>query len=152
MNAPVIEWMREEGIADEYITQLDWTKFEWSTASREEVEHITELHARFFKTKTVAEIIAEGIERRGAQIQPMYVLKEAVDHPQLKARGYWQQLEHPELGVTITYPGAFCKPSTTACGSRRRPPLIGEHNLEVYEKELGLSQEEIINLKQNGII
>ena len=33
-----------------------------------------------------------------------------------------------------------------------RPPLIGEHNLEIYQDELGLSREEIQSLKQSGVI
>jgi len=152
MNAPLIEWMKSDGMADDYIIGLDWTKFEWPTASKKDIENITGLHAKFFKTKTIAEIIAEGMDKRGVPVQPMYTLEEVVNHPQLMARNYWQKLEHPELGVTITYPGGFCKPSTTTCGPIRRSPLIGEHNLEVYEKELGLSKEDIINLKQNGII
>jgi len=31
------------------------------------------------------------------------------DHPQLEARGYFKELEHPELGATVQYPGAFVK-------------------------------------------
>jgi crotonobetainyl-CoA:carnitine CoA-transferase CaiB-like acyl-CoA transferase len=38
------------------------------------------------------------------------------------------------------------------CGIRRRAPLIGEHNEEIYKKELGLSAEELMVLKQSGII
>jgi formyl-CoA transferase len=34
----------------------------------------------------------------------------------------------------------------------RRAPLIGEHNREVYEKELGLSKEELTDLRAKGII
>jgi crotonobetainyl-CoA:carnitine CoA-transferase CaiB-like acyl-CoA transferase len=35
---------------------------------------------------------------------------------------------------------------------QRRAPLIGEHNEEVYEKELGLSKEQVTILKANGVI
>jgi formyl-CoA transferase len=34
----------------------------------------------------------------------------------------------------------------------RRAPLIGEHNEEVYINELGLSKEELLTLKQAGVI
>ena len=34
----------------------------------------------------------------------------------------------------------------------RRAPLIGEHNYEIYVKELGLSVDELVTLKQGGII
>ena len=35
---------------------------------------------------------------------------------------------------------------------RRRAPLIGEHNLEIYEKELGLSRQQLTVLKESGVI
>ena len=62
------------------------------------------------------------------------------------------ELEHPELGTTITYPGAFTKASEAPPKLSRRAPLIGEHNREIYEKELGLSKEEIVILKEARVI
>ena len=40
------------------------------------------------------------------------------------------------------------------CGKilRRRAPLIGEHNREVYEQELGCSAQVIAAFKQAGVI
>jgi hypothetical protein len=35
---------------------------------------------------------------------------------------------------------------------KRRAPLTGEHNEELYLKELGFSREELIMLKQRNII
>ena len=69
-----------------------------------------------------------------------------------QVRGFWTQMEHPELGSTLTYAGPPFK-STEACWRmERRPPLIGEHNEEIYEKELGLSSEELIRLCEAGVI
>jgi crotonobetainyl-CoA:carnitine CoA-transferase CaiB-like acyl-CoA transferase len=34
----------------------------------------------------------------------------------------------------------------------RRAPLIGEHNQEIYEEELGLSKDETRLLKEAGVI
>ena len=34
----------------------------------------------------------------------------------------------------------------------RRPPLVGEHNYEVYCKELGLSRDELVRLAESGIV
>jgi len=62
------------------------------------------------------------------------------------------EVEHPELGTTITYPGAFGIFSEMSPRISRRAPLIGEHNEEIYEKELGISREKLITLKQAGVI
>jgi crotonobetainyl-CoA:carnitine CoA-transferase CaiB-like acyl-CoA transferase len=151
LNPPIIEWMSSEGQADEYLTGIDWAKFEWDNITKEELERIEGYYERFFKTKTRAELL-EGAKQRRAMVQPVYGATNLLEHPQLEARGYWQELEHPELGITIRYPGGFCRPSDTVCKAWRRAPLIGEHNLEVYHQELGFSKEELTILKQGGII
>ena len=58
------------------------------------------------------------------------------------------------MGATVRYPGAFIKSGGGGdiAGLYRRPPLIGEHNLEIYQGELGLSGPEIESLKRTGVI
>ena len=150
-NAPLIDWMSSEGMADEYLTGLDWNKFEWETASTDEVKHLTDLYTRFFKSKTRAEVLEEASRRR-IMMQPVCTIKDVRQHPQLEARGQWQEVAHLDLGASITYPGGFGKMSATACRIWRRAPLIGEHNIEVYHREMGFSREEMTNLKQAGVI
>ena len=71
--------------------------------------------------------------------------------PQLRERGYWVDLMHPELGRVIRYPGSCIRSSETGTGPRRRAPLIGEHNEEVYA-ELGLTKQDLVVLRQAGVI
>jgi crotonobetainyl-CoA:carnitine CoA-transferase CaiB-like acyl-CoA transferase len=71
---------------------------------------------------------------------------------QLKSREYWVDLEHPELGTKITYPGPFVKLSETPIRINRRAPLIGEHNEEIYIKELGMTHKELQALKRAKVI
>jgi crotonobetainyl-CoA:carnitine CoA-transferase CaiB-like acyl-CoA transferase len=74
-----------------------------------------------------------------------------VEDPQLEARDYWKEVEYPELKDTLVYPGALYK-STEICWQTRPAPLIGEHNDEIYEKELGLSGKSLTILKHTGVI
>ena len=53
---------------------------------------------------------------------------------------------------TITYPGAWAISSEANLNIRRRAPLIGEHNQEIYERELGMTKEELAILKQSGVM
>lgn len=62
-----------------------------------------------------------------------------LDDVQLAAREFWVDLEHPELDTTITYPGAFTQASELPPKVSHRAPLVGEHNQEIYEQELGFS-------------
>lgn len=72
-------------------------------------------------------------------------------NPQFIARDYWQAVEHPS-GVSLTYPGPFARFSAQPIKYRRRPPMLGEHNREIYMDELGFREDEMANLSRKGII
>ncbi len=54
-----------------------------------------------------------------------------------KARGFFAEVEHPEIGRTVTYPGAPYKFSETPWRIARRAPMVGEHNADVLGKREG---------------
>jgi len=83
---------------------------------------------------------------------PCATFEDVLQNAQLEARGYWEIVEHPELGETIKYPGAPLKVKEMPWRIQRRAPLVGEHNGEVYEEELGLGKDELAVLKANGVI
>jgi crotonobetainyl-CoA:carnitine CoA-transferase CaiB-like acyl-CoA transferase len=89
---------------------------------------------------------------KGILLAPLTTVKDVVESPQFAARGFWQEAKHPELGATITYPGYPIKMNQAPYRVQRRAPLIGEHNDEVYEKELGFSKEQLGILKNGGVI
>lgn len=66
------------------------------------------------------------------------------------ARGFWEEIEHPEAG-RLTYPGEPVGMSETAWQAGRAP-LLGEHNEEIYREELGYSSPELAKLKGEGVI
>jgi len=114
-------------------------------------DRIRELTADLFMSRTKAELL-DGALKHGVQLYPVSTPADILGNPQLSARGFWEEVEHPELGEKITYPGAFMKASVTPLKISRRAPLIGEHNTEIYEKELGMPKEDTLVLKQAGII
>jgi crotonobetainyl-CoA:carnitine CoA-transferase CaiB-like acyl-CoA transferase len=70
----------------------------------------------------------------------------------LHARNFWVEVDYPEIPAKITYPGPFAKLSESPLTRLRKAPLPGEHNLEIYEKELGFSKRDLALLHQSGII
>jgi benzylsuccinate CoA-transferase BbsE subunit len=71
---------------------------------------------------------------------------------QLRARGYFVAVEHPELNRTFRYPGAPYLFNGSPWRVYRRPPLIGEHTREILHQELGLSTDYVTALIAGGII
>ena len=90
--------------------------------------------------------------KKQMMVFPVLTPGEIIQNTQLKDRGFWLEVPHPEKNISITYPGFFIKASKAPCSVRGRAPLVGEHNLEVYEKELGFSRDTIIALKEGNII
>jgi crotonobetainyl-CoA:carnitine CoA-transferase CaiB-like acyl-CoA transferase len=70
---------------------------------------------------------------------PEALLKDAHLHD----RGFWKQVEHPELGRSFVYPGEAAIYNGSAWAISRRAPLIGEHNVDIFCGELGLSRGEL---------
>jgi benzylsuccinate CoA-transferase BbsE subunit len=149
-NVPMVKWMESEGMADDFLKEYDWSKFGFNT-TREEIERIEAPTARFFLEHTKAELF-EGALKFGVQLYPVSTPADMLESRQLEARNFWQEVEHPELGTSITYPGAFVNASEAPPRISRRAPLIGEHNQEIYEEELGISKKELLILKQSGVI
>jgi len=150
-NRAVVQWMDEEGMADDFIKSWEWEKYDFATATPEIQERLEEYFAKFFLTHAKEEIYNEGL-KRGFMVAPVSSPMDIIENPQLRARDFWLQIEHPELNCKLTYPGTFHRSSEVAFKVPRRAPLIGEHNTEIYEKELGITREEMATLKQAGVI
>jgi len=149
-NRALTQWMRGEGMADDFLASIDWNRFDMATVSQETWNHIEQLMVRFFKCHTKQELYLKGLTL-GVMVYPLYTPEDIAKDKQLEERGYWTPVEHPELGETLTYPGVAVKASLTPLQIKRRAPLIGEHNQEIYQ-ELGFTKEELVSLVEGGVI
>ncbi|MGA2409048.1 MAG: CoA transferase [Candidatus Binataceae bacterium] len=75
----------------------------------------------------------------------------ADEDPQLKQRGYFVELAHPEVGVK-QHCGIPWKMSRTECAVRAPAPCIGQHTDEVLADLLGYSKDEITRLRDQGAL
>lgn len=144
-------WVIDEGAANEALKKVDWSVWNWETSSQQTVDAITQCLAGFFMQHTKAELW-EGAQKRGIMLYPLLTPRDMLDFEQLNAREFWETVEHPELQTSFAYPGAFVKVTEAPLKIRRRAPLIGEHNEEIYTKELGFSIADLLALKQAGVI
>ena len=74
------------------------------------------------------------------------------DDEQLLARGYFREVEHPELGRTFRYPGAPYLFTGSPWRVTRRPPLVGEHTGEILGGELGIERGGTRRAGRRGVI
>lgn len=150
-SIPLVKWMAEEGMADEWLKDFDWQNFSHFNTPQEVIDRMEEQTIRFFMSHTKAEMMAGAIKHR-IMLYPVAAANDIAESPQLAAREFWEEVEHPELGTTIRYPGRWANASETPPTISRRAPRVGEHNQEVYGQELGMSAESIAGLRQAGVI
>jgi crotonobetainyl-CoA:carnitine CoA-transferase CaiB-like acyl-CoA transferase len=151
----LIERMDEENMAG-FLKSLDWSSVHISELSLEQIKLYEEVIAAFFlkHTKKELEQLSQEKNLRLAVIHDIDDVAEGdqLSSRQLASRGYWKDVFYPELCTTIKSPGFLFLSTETQTQVRFRAPLIGEHNDEIYEKELCLSKEEISQLKKQGVI
>jgi crotonobetainyl-CoA:carnitine CoA-transferase CaiB-like acyl-CoA transferase len=150
-NEVVARWIIEEGMAPDFFKKIDWPSLDMARQTQEEQERLEGVVARFFAKYTKEELYRRA-NREGVLLCPQSSCKDILENIQLQSRDFWVNVEHPELGASIAYPGPFLKASRTPPVIKRRAPLIGEHNDEVYRYELGLSEEEMGTMHRTGVI
>jgi crotonobetainyl-CoA:carnitine CoA-transferase CaiB-like acyl-CoA transferase len=150
-NMALVDWIRESGIEPGILGLWDWEKDGWNRYTVAEVKEVRQTLEKFFMKYTKMELHDGAMERR-LQLTPVLTPKDLLDFPQLVERGFWREVEHPELDTKIIYPGGFVKTTNGDSGIRFRAPLIGEHNGEIFQGELNMSTEDMVNLKQRRVI
>lgn len=82
---------------------------------------------------------------------PVNNLAQALSEPQVIARNMVIEVDHP-LGGSTKMPGNPIKLSDTYEDCYTPPPLLGQHNKEIYQILLGKSDEELEFLREKGVI
>jgi crotonobetainyl-CoA:carnitine CoA-transferase CaiB-like acyl-CoA transferase len=77
-------------------------------------------------------------------------VRQVMDDPQLRARGFWRELSHPVAGTWPVAGLPFHMSGTPP--ELRRACLLGEHNREVYAGRLAFDAARLADLKARGIL
>jgi formyl-CoA transferase len=103
-----------------------------------------------FRERTMAEW-DRSLSEAGIPGGPVLEVSEALEHPQMKARGSILEHAHPVAGVikTLASPVRF---DGERPAPRSAPPLLGEHTRAVLREFLGLADPEIDALKASHVI
>ncbi len=113
--------------------------------------HVAETIGKF-----VERLTAEEVYRRGQALHLPWGRvrrpEQNLADPHWREREFWWSGEVPGHPEPVSYPGAPYRFVRSPVRLRRRPPLLGEHNHEVYSALLGHDGEELVELARAGVI
>jgi benzylsuccinate CoA-transferase BbsF subunit len=99
-----------------------------------------------------AEEVMELLQARGVPCGVVQNAQDLLDKDEhVRARGYYEYLDHPETGRSA-YDGPAARLSKTPGHHAAPAPLLGEHTFEVLERIAGLSIDEIADLMAQGVL
>ncbi|WP_282106272.1 MULTISPECIES: formyl-CoA transferase [unclassified Crossiella] len=124
---------------------------EWATpeARLPKLDKMFQLIEEWTVHHTKREVLAM-LNAKNVPCGPILSTKELIEDESLVANEMVVTVDHPERGAFKTV-GMPLKLSDSPA-KVERSPLLGEHNEDVYVKELGVSVPELAQLKANGVI
>jgi crotonobetainyl-CoA:carnitine CoA-transferase CaiB-like acyl-CoA transferase len=101
------------------------------------------------------EAVVSRLVAAGVPAAPVVDSRRTSHHPQLLARNFYETVDHPVVGSQplSTVPFRFASRERTGePWLRRRAPLLGEHNSEILQEILGLTDDDLASLDKQGVI
>ena len=141
------EWLRGFGLADD----LDDPKYGDQAVINENIEHVNDVVGQAINAMS-GDDLYHGAQQLGLTWGVIRTPDELLTDGHLHDRGFFAEVEHPELRRTVTYPGSAVIYNGSPWRISRRPPLVGEHNDEVLCGELGLDRAQLSMLAEAGVV
>jgi crotonobetainyl-CoA:carnitine CoA-transferase CaiB-like acyl-CoA transferase len=91
------------------------------------------------------------VQIQGTACAPVCSAEQVFKSPQTQAREFYVEIEHPMAGK-LMYPGLPYRLSKTAPRNNHGAPLLGQHNEEVYCNRFGYTKQDLIKLREAGVI
>jgi formyl-CoA transferase/CoA:oxalate CoA-transferase len=104
-----------------------------------------------FKARTAGQWMAV-FEQHGIPAAPVHAVDQVLALPQVAAREMLLTLTHPATGNPLTVLGSPVKLGGDRAEGVLPPPLLGQHTEEVLTGWLGLSEAEVLALRQEKVI
>lgn len=114
------------------------------------VEYLNDIVAKWIKSNDIQDI-EKALDDNGVPYSIVFNAEDIINHPHYQARNNIVEVEHPELG-SMKMQGVVPKFSHTPHKKVEPAPSVGQHNKEFYSQVLGLTEEEILEYKNTGIM
>ena len=139
-----LAWLDEIGEGRE-LQAVDWENLPLDEMSADDWQPLGRLFADLFINRTKHELY-EAATRHDFLLYPSATSADTLANEQLRAREFWRDVHHPELGRKIRFPGAIAKGDRPVPALTYPAPALGQHNDEVFA-ELGNSP-----VASNGVV
>ena len=106
--------------------------------------------AQIVRTRTTRQWL-EPLEPAGVPVGPINNLAQVFEDPQVQARGMKVEAPHPLAGE-VPMVASPMKLSRTPVEHRTAPPTLGQHTGEVLTGLLGFTEQEIAQLREQGVL
>ena len=103
----------------------------------------------FALSHTKQELMELG-QANGWPVSALNTMGDVFRDPAMRERDFFVTLDHPSAGP-FEYPLPPLRFGDTP-GELRRAPLLGEHTVEVLTEQLGYSKEDVVVLRQRGVV
>lgn len=94
----------------------------------------------------------ENLEKRGVPCGPVNNLDQVFADEQVQARGMVTDMPHPLSPAPVSLIANPVKFSDTPVSYRRAPPPLGADTADILGRELGLDENDIQQLRQQGVV
>lgn len=148
--ASLVDWIVDNDSSAVELTDERWSRFEVRQLP-ESIETFREIFERFASTRSAQELY-RGAQERGIALSPVNDLSAVRRDAQLVSRDFFVELEDPELGATVTFPGLPYRMSGTPLRGPRTAPRRGADNVDVYVSDIGLARDEVESLTARGVL
>ena len=100
-------------------------RFQDGFRRRQNQDELDQIIAQWASRQTATEVMAK-LQKLDIAAAPVYSGEEIYQDPHLRARGFFVEIDHPEIGKR-ELPGLLAKLSQTPGSVRRHAPLLNEH-------------------------
>ena len=148
----IVPWFVEDGVVPEsWLGDEEWPTYHVRLLQGQPVSHSAEevltAITKYVANYTKQHLLERGL-REGVALAPVNDMRDLSGFQQLQERDYWLPAPLPN-GTEARAPGLVARLSETPMSVRSWAPALGEHNSQVLNALLGMSDEEI-NLATGG--
>lgn len=113
-------------------------------------KELNEMLARWMADHTMDEVY-HALGSRGCPTAYFARAEDVVKSPQAAHRGFFVEIAHPDAG-RFAYPSVPYRMSETPARYERPAPLLGQHNAAILCERLGVSREDLAQLRRAGVV